>query len=209
MQRLIKKLLDFKKFKEDRSWWWLEVQSAYDSMITYKIPFRWLKNLKWWVLHRTTHKFHIVDSRLKPGYHDRDWLLLNASFAILCDFIEKELPWSAYDEFKKIPWWYPTRWYLKKHAQRLAFEHLDWKMNSRMKLDENCNDDPNSDLQVLHEGTWGWSAKEMKELYLWWKYGRDNEHTFIGYDFKRMEALDDKDDAQLLRLVKIRGFMWT
>ncbi len=54
----------------------------------------------------------------------------------------------------------------------------------------------------------------MKELYLWWKYGRAHEHecdndikTF--YDFNRMEALDDKDDAQLMRLVKVRGFMWT
>jgi hypothetical protein len=211
MPRLIKKLLDSKTFKTDKSWYWLEVKWELQRFFEYTRPFSWLKKAKWWLKYRfhPNHRYHIVDSRLKPGYYDRDWVLLNVSFAILCDFIEKELPWSAYDEFKKIPWWYPTKWYLKKHAERLAFEHLDWKMAMRMKSNDCGEDDPTSDLQINHENTWGWAAKEMKELYLWWKYGRDREHEYVGYDFKLEQSLDEKDDTQLMRLVKIRNFMWT
>jgi hypothetical protein len=204
--RLIKKFLDFKKLKRDKKLWWMD--------FTYSIertpPFSWFGKAKWWLKYRfhPSHRYHIINSRLKPGYYDRDYVLLCTSFAILCDFIEKELPWSAYDS-KKVPWYMPRKWYVKKHAQELAFEHLDWKMKARMKLDENCNDDPNSDLQILHEGTWGWASKEMEELYIWWKYQRDQEHTFTSWAEYDPEALDEKDDKQLLRLMKIRGFLWT
>lgn len=189
---------------------WLELKDAYWSMTTYAFPFNKLRDLKWWFLHRTTHKHHVVDSRLKPGYYDSDWLMLNANFAILCDFIEKELPWTCFDEIQKIPWWYPDKWYVKKHAQRLAFEHLEWKMKATVKQTCDGENIPISGYQVDVEGTWGWASKEMKELYLWWKYERPKEHTYTGPQwFDKQEDLDEKDDKQLERLIKVRGFMWT
>lgn len=189
---------------------WLELKDAYWSMTTYAFPFKQIEKIKWWILYRTTKKFQLIDTRLKPGYYDKDWLMLNANFAILCDFIEKELPWTCYDEVKNIPWWYPDSWYIKKHGERLAFEHLKWKMEATVRQTCEGENIPISGYQVDVEGTWGWSAKEMKQLYLWWKYERPKAHEYTGPEwFDNQEALDDMDDKQLERLVKVRGFMWT
>jgi hypothetical protein len=77
------------------------------------------------------------------------------------------------------------------------------------------------------------AAREIRELYDWWKAGRAEEHRRVdeffdehrrddgsvmgGWDSKengehwhRMyTALDTKDDEQLLRLMKIRRSLWT
>lgn len=192
---------------------WLELKDAYWSFTTYAFPFKQIEKIKWWILHRTTHKHHIVDSRLKPGYYDSDWLMLNANFAILCDFVEKELPWTVVfsDEHKaKIPWYMTQRQYVKKNAQALAFEHLQWKMEATVKQTCDGENIPISGYQVDVEGTWGWAAKEIKQLYLWWKYERDREHEFKDFfESYDIEAMDEKDDKQLERLIKVRGFMWT
>ncbi len=51
------------------------------------------------------------------------------------------------------------------------------------------------------------AAKEIKALYAWWTVGRRADHDAKGkLDYA---ALDAKDQAMLLRLVKIRMFLWT
>ena len=206
--------MDFSSFKADRHLWWREFQWQLDHVLKFIVPFSWIHKFKWWLKYRfhPSHRYTIIDTRLKPGYYDRDWILLNASFAILCDFVEKELPWTALysdEEKNKIPWYMPTALYIRQNAERLAFLHLDWKMESRTKSLDTGEPDLSGDLEINHENTWGWSAKEIKELYIWWKYGRAIEHQYDGYDFDKECALDDKDDSQLIRLIKIRNFMWT
>lgn len=54
-----------------------------------------LHSLKWWVLYRTTQKYHLIDIRDKGnkyqiGWIDRDRAILFASFALFCKFYEEE-----------------------------------------------------------------------------------------------------------------------
>ena len=51
---------------------------------------RMLSDVKYWVLNRTTRRFHIVKTGLKPGYHDTDTRMLYACFSLLSDFVELE-----------------------------------------------------------------------------------------------------------------------
>jgi len=62
---------------------------------------------------------------------------------------------------------------------------------------------------------------EIKDLYEWWMRGRKAEHDAVhaeippaavvqaDSDYQRTAALDDRDDAQLLRLMAVRRFLWT
>jgi hypothetical protein len=63
--------------------------------------------------------------------------------------------------------------------------------------------------------------KEIDELYLWWTVGRPNNHNALAdmyKDLKRCDLqdtakirddLDKKDDEMLLRLIKMRGYLWS
>lgn len=210
MSRLIKKLLDFKKFKEDKSWWWLEVGWEIDNILTYRIPFKWIRNLKWWILYRTTQKYHLVNTKLEPGYYDKDWLMLNACFSLLVDFVEREAAWMklvcSNEEQIKVPWYMTNTQYVRRHSEELGIAYLKSSMELCMELDDNgCM--TKGDLQILHERTQGWCAQEMLSLYLWWKYERDIERKDL--EFGKIMLLDDKDNNQLIRLMKIRESLWT
>lgn len=58
---------------------------------------------------------------------------------------------------------------------------------------------------------WDWdekhraAAQEIKDLYKWWTEGRASEQADAG----TVLGEDDRDDEQLARLIKIRGYLWT
>lgn len=130
------------------------------------------------------NKYHLLDLRSKEyfydyGYIDSVSLMVIAPFRILQDFVEIEKP----------------------------FEHCDWDWNPE------------------HQH----AANEIKELYDWWMVGRlaeekamsaaltewaENRHTFSGETlnnkYRQMEsAFNQKDTEQLIRLMKIREYLWT
>lgn len=55
-----------------------------------------LKTALWWLRHRTTHRFHVINISGMDGYTkgwiDRDHAMYLACFKILTDFVEKEDP---------------------------------------------------------------------------------------------------------------------
>lgn len=182
--------------------------------LTRRIPRR-LSDLKWWILHRTICRYNRIEiPSLSPGYYDKDTQMLHGMFDLLSDYVECELASTQLGmnrEKYKIPWYMSFERYTHKHGKELGLQWLDWEMNLRMELDENgC---PTvGDLQVKHENTQGWCAKEVKELYLWWKEGRDKrENPWNGkeYSFEIEEKNNKEDTEMLVRLVKIRGSLWT
>lgn len=51
-----------------------------------------LRMIKWWVLHRTTHRYHVIKPRsLEPGYHDPDTRIRAAAFDIMSEHAEISL----------------------------------------------------------------------------------------------------------------------
>jgi len=51
----------------------------------------WIDSVYYWVKYRFVNKHHIVDTGLKPGYHDVDELIFHACFQLLGRFVEDEL----------------------------------------------------------------------------------------------------------------------
>lgn len=152
------------------------------------LPWHWFK-----VRFITKHRYHILDltkggNGYQHGWYDTDRRMLQACFLLLVEYVEIEKP----------------------------FEIADWECDERHKH----------------------VASEIKDLYYWWKIERaqkraevsaawaatDEEPRFIsveggGFTINMSEAhkglisreneLDEEDQHNLERLIKIRGWLWT
>lgn len=121
-------------------------------------PMRVLKDLWWWVKHRTIKRFHVLKLRgLTPGWWDTDTRLLFASFTLLEDYVEREKP----------------------------FKIVEWN-----------DDDTSRDY-----------ANEIHSLYLWWKRRKACHNDSISIEEEDKRYTEETEN--LLRLMKIRGVLWT
>lgn len=61
----------------------------------FNFPYRW----KQWILYRfhPKHRYHIINTGLSPGWHDRDYLMQHIMIKLLVDFIEREKPFEHFD----------------------------------------------------------------------------------------------------------------
>lgn len=166
-------------------------------------PFYWLRCHLW-------TRYHIVDCRNDSyditgyswGWVDRDHLLLLANFNILADFIEKEHPseiidWKSDDnnvhvwaEMMDIYNWWRT-------GRKLEWEAATAILNEIPKnFYENMFE---TDEEKLNDGEVYYRLKptppEISEV-----YARYNEVE---------KKLVQKDEDNLIRLIKIRSYMWT
>ena len=152
----------------------------------------------YWVRCHTFTRYHLLDLRdrgeghgYRWGWMDRDHFMLLACFTLLRDFVEQEDPEIGLRGEEGHEW---TEGQREAVAQQLAVE------------------------------------REIRALYEWWVRGRASEHAAVeallegadDLDFadlirhpnfaeysRRTDELEAKDDAQLLRLVKVRGSLWT
>lgn len=126
---------------------------------------------KWWVRSRVFDRHHIVKTGLEPGYWDTDTRMLHGMFNLLVDHVEIEKAWMHVvfdDEASKkyhYPWWSwgYTRFKGFRNPQA-GLDHLDWEIslgNPSLPEHERCE----SQAQY---------AREIKEIYLWWKNIRPN-----------------------------------
>jgi hypothetical protein len=46
------------------------------------------RDIKDWIKYRTIARYHIVNTLLKPGYHEADQLILHSTFTLLQSFVE-------------------------------------------------------------------------------------------------------------------------
>lgn len=100
-------------------------------------------NDAWWkVRHRTTDRYNIVKTGLKPGYYEINDRMLHALFALLVEYVEIGLSSKNYGTELKDP-------------KARGLEYLDWEIN-----DPNC------------AGPQAETAATAKELYLWWTVER-------------------------------------
>lgn len=185
---------------------------------------------QWWkIRHRTTDRFHIVNTGLKPGYHDINERMLHASFALLVEYVEIGLASKNFEDNGKDP--------IKR-----GLAYLDWEIN-----DPQC---------AGHQAD---TAATVKDLYLWWTVERPNrlnswsapeiwggegirakmkerprslftritgvslgrpfrlglkkrpqEERYAGEMARSVEEFyDAQDDGMLMRLVEIRSGLWT
>ena len=134
---------------------------------------------------------------LSRGWHDRDELLLHASFEVLVDFVEREHPetitdWNATKDHKQAwreisslyKWWKETR-----PARRSP---LDDKKLLRPPL--RFRKRPDSEFSEMV-----WSSRKRYAAY----YRGLRVHSRLE------EKWFAEDQRNLHRLIEIRGFLWT
>ena len=202
----------------------------------YRIKMRHLNDIKYWFLYRLVnkHKYHRVETGLKPNYYEVETRMLHANFNMLKEYVEGEV--SFMQLWRKDEG--DTDWI--SDARKAGLEHLDWEISLVHEANEVLNPKivGKPTLQAI-------AAKEKKALYLWWVDERparpdpwdvyitddDDDDDVDGNFFVRMakrtpaqkaastkqfrqkEKLEEKYDAEdtkmLIRLMKLRKSLWT
>jgi hypothetical protein len=124
--------------------------------------------------HRYIKKYYLIDTGLDPWkYHESEDRILHGMFNVLVDFVEIEKTNMTILS-------YPER-QLKKstRSRELGLEYLEWEMTQEY---EN-----HYTRQAIH-------AKEIYELYVWWKDVRPNRPD--PYDISGWSDYCDRRDAE-------------
>lgn len=118
----------------------------------------YLKDIERWIAHRTYDKCHVVKTDLKPGYYDIDTRMLHSNFTLLVDFVEIDKAslqyfFTSHERTKKFGSRVNFNNLTKAQKKELGLQYLDWEINTDEPFFPEIQRD---------------SAKETKELYLWW-----------------------------------------
>lgn len=125
----------------------------------------WYKSRDW-IRYRIFDRYHVINTGLRPGYHEADERMMNGMFSLLVDFVEVESAWMhvVFDEKekrrRKVPWW-NLGWTRFKSFRdpEAGLAHLKWEMT----LDgEHLAPSERNPYQAER-------AREVWELYHWWK----------------------------------------
>lgn len=135
------------------------------------------KDLYWWILYRTTEKYHIIKLRgLKPGFHENDTRILYAIFTILEDYYDLEC---------------------EKICERYG---KDFEKANEAWIEEVKKNNPPENPQL---DAW----IEVMELINWWREIRPNRkepESNDGPDFKFVQS-EDNPELSTLKIVFANG----
>jgi len=218
----IEELAEFHKNarKKRLCYWLLETMPMY-----FRVKKMQFDDVIYWFKYRLQkkHKYHLIDTKLGPGYYENDKVMLYGMFAILVDYVEIELAYMnhCFKEEKNT-----------KTNKQNGLEHLDWQINL-----------VNEDKSSKHQSD---TAQEIKDLYMWWTDSRPNRpdamdvsgyndieqeydsdlsvmeilayrdeelKTKINTAFDKADIIDkqyeDQDTEMLIKLIKVRKTMWS
>jgi len=139
-----------------------------------------INDVRYYINNRWVHQTHgMISHSLKKGrWHEFETRLLHSMFDQLVDFVEIEQAWHhvMWDEKARAkyetPWWQKQwffRWGKVWRCPDAGIEYLVWA--SGLKTDEDWGVDKDSENfgKPTHQAI---TAKELLELYKWWKYAR-------------------------------------
>lgn len=138
------------------------------------------KNIKWWVIYRTTERYHIVKTGLKPDYYETDKRMLHACFNLLKEFVEVELA----------------------HLQFLNMHGTKPKKISPVWGKSWLEDD------ILENGNNN-KSKDILELYNYWTKIYSNKHKNLNYVPELYEFQEQEEQKMLEKLIKVRSYLWS
>jgi len=171
-----------------------------------------LKRFKNWVRFRVWDRRTVIKiNTLVPDWWDSDTLLLHSMFQILTDYVEIELGcmglWSIDSWWRKVPIFLIPKRLLKKHGLKYLRDETLFRDTFLAPQKE--------------------SAKTIRKLYYWWTVTRvnridvtDNSISWLDMSEKEREDMvehstrqtadnDFEDEQMMIKLVKIRGYLWT
>jgi hypothetical protein len=173
------KFFDFSQMVHHDFKWWIR-----------RNPIQLIRDIYWAIRHRTTDRSdRIYINTLAPGYYDKDHQMIHACFQLLTDFVEREKGIEGIEDLKK-------------------------------KIETESDPDMKSLMERQHK-----DDIEIQELYNWWKnvYLNRKDPDYNGpknYDtpefaewskaYSKWESdCSAEDEAQLIRLMKVRTSLWT
>ncbi len=151
---------------------------------------RYFLDIKYYILYRTTKKYHVVKTDLEPGYHDLDTRLIHSAFSLLVNFVEKEkglerIDWSWTDEHRRV--------------EKEIIDLYTW-----WKCSRSCREEI---FDSYHRPEKEPSFRQMMLFNL------DNEETREYYNYldklvNQEEKWFKEDTENLKRLIDIRSHLW-
>lgn len=153
------------------------------------LRFRW-RNRKWAVLHRIIpkHKYHIVRTDLEPGYYDPMTRILHATMNEVKEFVEgtkDTICWDCGDAHE-------DAW---KELQ-IVYE---WWTNKYPNRDDTLEDLPDVDFaKVIGRNS---EQHENDPDVIEWRRVAENHR-------KAEEEWAKEEEEMLIRVIKIRNFLW-
>ena len=163
-----------------------------------------LEKAVWWVRHRTIDRYNVIKlSSLQPGYYDIDTRILHANFELLKQFVENEEPFDRID------------WDHNAELQHVASEIKDlynWWVNVFPKREEL---DPLTNVKCPKQKSTPASFDANGKI-LTWTFEQDGTPEEIeawNKACKESNLFDEKcekeEEDNLIRLIKIRKYLWT
>lgn len=182
--------------------------------VAYRTITGYLTDIKFWVMHRTVSRHHIVNSGLKPGWVYTDKLLLHTSFSILNSYIES---------------CYRSKTHKFSRTFRRIFSNTKYKESVVQETIDRISDP--AQIAFIH--------KEATDLYIWWnktRNERENQEISIpelntdeyreylrtgvatasvaayvdaqDRRVKQINAWNDEDEQKLIKLITIRTYLY-
>jgi len=175
-----------------------------------------------YIKNRYIDKVHYIQTGLTPGqYYEIDDRIIYGLFNELVDFVEVELAWKHLIFTKDPGFW--KRFGFRRSSE-LGLEYLNWAAS--LVYDESCGLSK-KDLKYGKPTPQADSAKEIIELYNWWKNRPNRPDPFDLYNeeidkrnkkeriarYKKINKIESdyekEDEKMLIKLIKIRKSLWS
>jgi len=198
-----------------------------------KWPIKKLYNAKYYAINRWVDQSHALvahPKHIKPGqWQDLDYRILHCTFDELVDFVEIEKAYANYrwdrEKSKQLSWWQGGRWRTRTwRSAEAGLDHLKWETG----LSEGApRSQAESAKEILFLYDWWVNVRPNRadpmEISGWSSYCdsfRDDilgvledDETDTGPMLDKIQELetqyDEEDTEMLIRLIKIRGYLWT
>ena len=196
-----------------------------------------LSRIAWSIRYRTVRKYHLVNTKLNPGYHEIDTRMLHANFELLVDYVEIECANMAdINDRARLPappgGWLPRIMKVKEFRSReLGMKHLEWETTLSSPTLPELDRSPDQAARAV----------QVIILYTWWKDIYPNRKALeapdrgdgVGLEFlsrkwqkanpemnKKIHQWsidshtqevewDKEEEEMLMALMKIRKGLWT
>ena len=179
-----------------------------------------LRRAKEWIEYRTTRRYHVVKTGQKPGYSDLSEKMLHVNFNMLKEFVEVEKAhmwqWSESEFKSEQPGVSHLLWEMgldddNEHQNqqsvnaREQYELYDWWTNVRPyreSIDVGWEAYHELRNEIYGDECFFCSDKDTPEL-------KELQKKWIATSSIMEKNYAEEDEAMLIRLMKIRGSLWT
>lgn len=168
---------------------------------------RKISDAYYYVINKYVEKSHLIDTKLPAGeYYDKDHKMLYGMMNLLVDYVEIEEPYKydsdEIDKDETNP--YMIEMYNNHNAtKREILSIYNWWKNYDNRLKE-INDLTNqwSDEVSIEK-------KQVPDITYYSYSLNDKDKSLLDKIMKLEEQLDKEEEEMLIRLVKVRGTLWT